>query len=84
MKVGKTGECTSLVGNTHLCTELVLWGIPRSQTYSKNQRNMSVSNRFKKTMWGITMGGRRQGAKKPFWKAWLSSVLLRIQLAYHF
>lgn len=79
-KVGKIGEWISLLGNRHPCTELVLWGILRSQTCSKNQRNMTVSHRFKKTMRRITTGGRPRGSKKPFCKAWLSTVLLRIEL----
>lgn len=83
-EAGKTGKWISLVGNAHLCTELVLFGIPRSQTCSKNQRNMIASHRFKKTSWGITMEGRLQGVKKPVCKVWLSTVFLGIELAYCF
>lgn len=83
MKAGKIGEWISLLGNRHPCTELVLWGILRSQTCSKNQRNMTVSHRFKKTMWRITTGGRPRGSKKPFCEAWLSTVLLRIELFFN-
>jgi len=36
-------EWVSSVGKRHPCRELVLWGILRSQTCSKSQRNMIVS-----------------------------------------
>lgn len=38
VEAGKTGEWISLVGNTPLCTELVLFRIPRSQTGSKKSK----------------------------------------------
>lgn len=37
-EAGKTGKCISLVGNAHLCTELVLFGIPRLVVIIKETR----------------------------------------------
>ena len=73
-------EWVSSVGNRHPCRELVLWGVLRSQTCNKNQRNTTVSDRFKQTTWRTTTGGRPWGSKQPFCKAWLSTMLLRIEL----
>lgn len=56
MKGGKIGEQISLVGNKHLCTELVL----RSQTCSKNQRNIDSVSQIQKDH--VENNHRRQAA----------------------
>ena len=75
-------EWVSSVGSRHPCRKLVLRGILRSQTCSENQRNMT-SHRFKKTTWRMTTGGRPWGSTQPFWKAWLSTTLLRTELFFN-